>query len=313
MDKNEIMKVCSQNMEYFESIINGMSYQKGGILNSEMLLCVSIIRALNVRRIIESGRATGQSTKILGESFQNDDYKIYSVEYNKYSKDVKLSLKILKNYKNLNLLFGDSFKIIPELITEDCCILIDGPKRLGAIKLALKLLNYKFVKAIFIHDLYKDSPHRLGVEKVFPKAFFSDDKEFVRAFNYLDKPCWKAISNHKDTRDWGPYRRGTKRMRSYGPTLMVVLNNEKAFNLENFKFHQKNASEEYRTWSLKFLIDGWPKRIRKIIEFPNLYIFYEKRVNKKKNIQLSKFVRIWYFLIYKELRSLFKKKKKFYN
>jgi len=52
----------------------------------------------------------------------------------------------------VKLLFGDSNKLIPELINDKCCILIAGPKDMVAIKLCIECLKNPLVKAIFIHN-----------------------------------------------------------------------------------------------------------------------------------------------------------------
>lgn len=137
LNKEEIIKICTNHLATFTNSIRNMKYELKGIFNSEMLLFISLTNYFGVKLIIESGRANGQSTKTIAEHFNKSDYRIYSIEYEKYSPDVKRSFNRLKQYKNVKFLFGDSFDLIPIIITEECCILIDGPKNIDAIRLAI--------------------------------------------------------------------------------------------------------------------------------------------------------------------------------
>ena len=118
LTKDKIVRICSGNLQKFKNIIGNTPYEIEGIFYSEMLLFVSLAKYFGVNLIIESGRARGQSTKIISECFKQPHYKIKSIESQKYSADVKVSYRRLKDYKNLKLIFGNSFDIIPKLITE---------------------------------------------------------------------------------------------------------------------------------------------------------------------------------------------------
>jgi len=187
LDKNKILDICSANLFSYKNIINKIEYEPHGILNSEMLLMISLVKYLKLNLIIESGRGRGQSTKIIAESFKNPKYRIISIDYNKYNLNMKISFERLKKYKNLELLFGNSFDLIPNLITERCCILIDGPKGIDSIRLAIKLMNNPLVELIFIHDLPHDSILREHAEKIFNYHFFTDDSDYLKRFKHLDR------------------------------------------------------------------------------------------------------------------------------
>ncbi len=307
LDKNKIYEICSDNLPDFLRVIDGMTYESEGIFNSEMLLLVSLIKHFNVKLIIESGRANGQSTKVLAEYFKNPEYKIISIEFVKYSPEVKYSYKKLKNYKNLKLLFGDSFNLIPNLITEECCILIDGPKRLNALKLALNSFKNPLVKAILIHDMYKDSPFREIAEKLFPNHFFTDDKEFVKKFRRIDKKNWIDLRKYRDFRSWGPYRRGKKKFKSYSSTLMAAFNYLDSIDINQFISHSHSKKLMKTKWRVKYLLGGWRKRIKKLITFPISYIFYEKTINHGKSLDLKRLFKLWFKLAYEEFKVMFKK------
>lgn len=311
LNKEEIIKICTNNLATFKNSIKNMKYELKGIFNSEMLLFISLTHYFGVKLIIESGRARGQSTKIIAENFNKLEYKIYSIEYNRYSSDVKHSFNRLKQYKNVNLFFGDSFELIPNLITEKCCILIDGPKDTAAINLGIECLENPLVKAVFIHDMSKDSLHRIWVEKIFSNYFFTDDSDYVAKFKILDKPCWFEHRKLRECRTCAPYRIKNKVSKSYFATLSVIFNSN--------NFHNPNTYSEYlkyldylkglkKSWKIRFLIDNWPRRIKNIIQFPISYIYYEKRISRKKKLDLTNLMTEWTKVIFYQFRSMFKKR-----
>ena len=227
-DSTNIIHICKKEREYFSDIIKDLHYEIKGIFNSELLFLCSLSKFLNVRNIIESGRARGYSTEVLSRFFKDDPLvRIYSIEYLKYSKDSIIALKKLYKYGNLRFFFGNSFSILPHFTHFGSnVVLIDGPKGKHAVQLASLLLRNPLVKAVFIHDLHKDTEIRSIVEKNYPIVFSTDNLKFVKIFNGLDKPCWDVYS------DRGPFRRGEVKMKSYGPTLTMILNNEKGIDNE---------------------------------------------------------------------------------
>lgn len=226
MRAEKIIHIVREAKDKFQVATKNVAYETKGIINSEMLLFFGISEYLKVRRIIESGRARGQSTKITAEYFKDEPIDIFSIEKDKYTKDTLIALDRLKKYKKLHLLYGKSEKIIPSLTIKPCTILIDGPKGDAAINLALQLVNNKNIKAIFIHDVHRDSPHREIIENIFTSTYFSDNEVFVEFFQDLDKSCWDQITKHPKTRNWGPYRRNSQKMKSYSATLGVIFNSE---------------------------------------------------------------------------------------
>ena len=148
MDKTGIMKYFEQNVRFFceKTSSNSYTYTVKGIINSKLLLVGSVIKMLECTLIIESGRACGQSTKVLSDFWGTNVYNIQSIEFNKFTENSIIAMKRLKGYKNLKLHFGHLFKIAQNLIERDCCVLIDGSKGRGAIRLTLDLLTNPLVK-----------------------------------------------------------------------------------------------------------------------------------------------------------------------
>ncbi len=155
----------------------------GGIWESEMFLFYATVRPFAPKQILESGRARGKSTLVLAHCFP--EARIVSVEYDRQSENAAAAEAKLKSCPNVELLYGDSRKILPQRLQIGDAVLIDGPKDFRALKLAVDLLRTGKPSTVFIHDFPTGSPQRKFVERNFPKAFFGDDPLFQR-FQSLD-------------------------------------------------------------------------------------------------------------------------------
>ncbi len=304
MEKSRIIEICQKYLPTFKNAIKNIKYELKGITNSEMLLFISLVHYFRVKLIIESGRANGLSTKIIAENFKPPDFEFYSIENNKYSPDVKKSYEKLKNYRNIKLLFGDSNKLIPKLITEECCILIDGPKDDAAITLALECLKKPLVKAVFIHDLHKDSPHRKWVEKIFSNHFFTDDIDYIEKFKSLDKRVWIELRKYREYRAWKPYKRNKKKMKSYSATLSAIMNSNNCYDQKIYEEYLECLKNKKRAWKIKSLFENWPLRIKNIIQFPSFYIYYEKVIDRKVQLNFFNFLIEWAKRILSQILSI---------
>lgn len=268
MEKKDIIDICQKNKEEFRETIGRINCERKGIFNSEMLMFVSVVRELGVKTIIESGRARGQSTKVISNFFKGNDYKIYSIESQKYTKDALIANKRLKEIKNLELMFGNTCYVLPKLLKElkePCCILIDGPKGDEAIQLSIKLLKNNLVKAVFIHDVHKNTPHRDIIETLFLHTFFSDDKDYVEHFKDLDIRCWEKYNRN----ELSPYLRKGKKIQSYASTLGIIFNGTNAIN--SLKVENYFKYQDYKKKSLKRFIGrkilGLFRKITNYIEY----------------------------------------------
>lgn len=186
-DNISIDEIIQKNLKRFEEIVLRVKTEDYGIFPSEALLMLSLIDALNCTTILESGRARGYSTRIFAEFFIQDKISIFSIDIDKDSKDAKYAESNLKQYKNLNLLYGDSIQILPQLIKKDTAVFIDGPKNDSALLLAINCLKNKNVKVVFIHDLRKTIFQRDIAEMLFPAIYFADDEKFLEKYNFLNK------------------------------------------------------------------------------------------------------------------------------
>jgi len=63
LNKESIIKICQNYLPIFKNVIKDINYEIKGIINSEMLLFVSLVKYFKVNLILGSGRANGQSNE----------------------------------------------------------------------------------------------------------------------------------------------------------------------------------------------------------------------------------------------------------
>lgn len=217
-----LLPAARQLLPQLQRIAQETSYEQKGILFSEMLFLGACLDGKKPARIIESGRARGQSTHVLALMFP--DTEIASIEYDDKSPDCPIAAQRLAPFKNVKLLFGDSTKLIPDMLREGDVVLIDGPKHFRAIRLALELMSTGKPEAVFIHDVDRSVPERHYLDQSVPGLVYSDEPEFVKEFSSLDDKCWPVGGAH-DTA-WEPYQFGVGDLRSYGPTMGCMRRGE---------------------------------------------------------------------------------------
>lgn len=197
----------------FERAIGAVERVPRGVLPSEVFFVYATLGSYRPRQILESGRALGQSTRLLARCFP--DVPLVSVEYDRDDPDAARALALLKGHDNIECLFGDSFDLLPPRVLAGDVAVIDGPKGLRALRLAYILLR-RGAAVAFIHDCHKGSAIRAYLERNVPWAFFSDDQEFVRLYCRLD-----AARKPELLELWSDPARQPKD-RSYGGTFACV-------------------------------------------------------------------------------------------
>ncbi len=157
-----------------------------GILISEFFFLYATLGNNPPQRIIESGRALGQSTELLARFFP--ETQIISIELEAGHPDADKALARLKPYDNVTCLFGDARQLMLEHTQpQDICI-IDGPKDFRALQLAFRTLQAHKPAACFVHDCYPTSVIRPFLNRYYPAAFFSDHAAFTEGY-------WKLNEN----------------------------------------------------------------------------------------------------------------------
>lgn len=168
----------------FQRLIADVSYQRKGILNSEMFflwLCAETVRP---KRVLESGRAQGQSTLILARCFPHAE--IVSVEHDRNSPDAVVAAERLKNEANVKLLFGDATRLLCDMARPGDIALIDGPKGLRGVRLGLSLLGTGKIPQVFVHDAGPGTAERGFFDRWLPSVRYSDEPELARNSHVLD-------------------------------------------------------------------------------------------------------------------------------
>lgn len=203
----------------YEGQISSIPYQEKGMLFSELLLVLAAASSLRPKQVLESGRARGQSTYVLGACLPQ--FKVISIERDHASPDVPIAESRLKGLTNVYLLYGDARVLLPALVQPGDIVVIDGPKSFRAVRLALALLQTGRPACVFVHDLHKGLPERRFIDTDIPDAFFSDDERFIDKFAHLDKPCWNTIAG-SGLDGWQPHRFNDAEQESYGPTIGCI-------------------------------------------------------------------------------------------
>ncbi|HSD44297.1 MAG TPA: hypothetical protein VLD36_20835, partial [Burkholderiales bacterium] len=209
---NTVLTRAAESVDEFERLVADVPYERKGVLFSEMLFVRAILGRLAWTRILESGRARGQSTHLLAVCFP--DREIISIEKDPGSPDVPVAAARLAPFANVKLMFCDAMQRLPELMQCGDAVVIDGPKGLRAIRLALKLLRTGKPSAVFVHDCGRGTEERAFLERHMPGVLYSDAAEFVDRYGYLDARCAEA--------DTAIVRGGAESARSYGPTFACL-------------------------------------------------------------------------------------------
>ncbi len=233
---NDAVLTRAQHMlERFVDSTRDVPYEDKGVFFSEMLFVNSAAGDGFAGPVLESGRARGQSTFVLGRIFP--DSKIVSVEFDRDSPDVPVAEERLKPFKHVELLYGDSQKLLFDHLAPDSVIIIDGPKGFRALRLALQLLKTGKARMVFVHDTYRGLATRRFLEQHVTGAIFSDHAPFVEQFKHLDEHCWDAFD--ADGRmEWQP--KGVMDP-SYGPTFACLPHNpDLSYGLLLLKLHLTN-------------------------------------------------------------------------
>lgn len=180
-----------ERLAEFQSLIGNIPYERKGILFSEMFFFWVLARTVRPKRILESGRARGQSTVILSYCFP--DAEIISVEFDRSSPDVAVAAERLKGRDNVRQLFGNATKMLPALAQTGDVALIDGPKGYRGLRLALRLLGNAALPMVFVHDTCSGSPERRYLTRWMPETIYSDQPGFAALAHVLDQGMWEEL------------------------------------------------------------------------------------------------------------------------
>jgi len=213
---------AAESVDEFARLVANVPYELKGVWFSEMLFVRAILARLAWTRILESGRARGQSTHLLAVCFP--DREIISIEKDSGSPDVRVAVARLAPFAHVKLMFGDAMQCLPELMQRGDAVVIDGPKGLRAIRLALQLLRTGKPSAVFLHDCGRGTEERGFLERHMPEVLYSDAAEFVDRYAFLDAGCADKDTAMIPARDHGR----AASARSYGPTFACLTPDARA-------------------------------------------------------------------------------------
>jgi len=211
--------------DQFASLVAEVPYEAKGIIYSEMLFLWAAALPAEPTRILESGRARGQSTHLISLCFP--ECPVVSIERDADSPDAAVAEARLRDCKHVDLRFGDSRTLLPEILAQGDVVFIDGPKGRKSLDLAFTLLKTGLVPMVFVHDCYQGSPERTFLEREVPTAFYSDHSEFVANNRYLDERIWEAAGS-EGAEGWQPYLFQGEAQGSYGATMACLPHDETA-------------------------------------------------------------------------------------
>jgi hypothetical protein len=180
----ETLRSASEVLPRFQEIVRELKYERRGVCNTEMFFVYATAAPLKPKQILESGRARGQSTFVLGRCFS--ETRVISVELDSNSPDSPFAEARLKELPNVTCLYGDSRKLLPEHLNDQDVVVIDGPKGFRALRLAFNLLRTGRPQAVFLHDFAQGKAERRFLERNLPDAFFSDHPDFTGPYAFLE-------------------------------------------------------------------------------------------------------------------------------
>jgi predicted O-methyltransferase YrrM len=192
-----VVRAAAAELDAFRARVDGVPYERKGILYSEIFFLYLCAKAAG-QRILESGRARGQSTALLALCFPQ--LAIVSVEHDADSPDAAVAAARLRGFRNVELRFGDAARILPAIAQPGDIALIDGPKGFRAVRLALRLLARGRVAMVFLHDVGPGSPEREFLERRLPATLYSDDPRFAEVAHRLDGAAGELPAGHGDWR-----------------------------------------------------------------------------------------------------------------
>jgi hypothetical protein len=213
IDPASINIAAAEMLSAFQKCVAGIPYERKGILYSEMFFLYLCAQASRPSRIVESGRARGQSTLVLSTIFP--DLDVVSIESDADSPDVQVAQERLRGRDNVSMRFGDATRILPAEVRKGDVVLIDGPKGFRGLRLALRLLAAGKVAQVFVHDCALGTEERAFLDAHLHGPLYSDSIEFARIARVLDTACWTDIP---------PDRRfdGERPPRAYGYGLACI-------------------------------------------------------------------------------------------
>lgn len=207
MTTDTVIRWAGEHPELAEAV-QSIEPTWAGILPSELLAILAIIRGMGIIHVVESGRYDGTSTEaLLAAGLWVDSIeRVPDPE-----KDKRFTSHRLRMHK------GDGCDLAPPLTGRVSALLLDGPKA----RTARALAEQCDARVTFLHDFHRANPARKGLA-----AWFTDDEDWVAFSGHLDAGYWKVAARDGTAWKGGPY--SATGGGSYGPTLAVLTHRRSA-------------------------------------------------------------------------------------
>jgi hypothetical protein len=162
----------------------------GAINPCELAYFAAVCRVSGVRRIVESGRQDGYSTRILGRLAERTGITVVSIDMEIDQARADACRARLAGLP-LELLKADAYRAVGEEIAKSAqptALLIDGPKGFPALALLLAASRFEHVRVLALHNLSAGRPWLPFFRTLGATARMYED---VSGWNSL--PAWNKL------------------------------------------------------------------------------------------------------------------------
>ena len=174
-------------------------YFPGAIYPSEMACFLSRCEEAGIDCIIESGRADGYSTAIVAAYGKRRNIKVVSFDTEADGPRAEACRKRLSQYKEVVLIAGDAFHLIPELLRSlsvekrTIALLIDGPKMHQAIYLSAAAVALGPVKLVAHHNTEPTTAWYRHFVQRFPGTERLEESNLFRSHEFPKFREWEKV------------------------------------------------------------------------------------------------------------------------
>lgn len=228
---------------------------EGAIFPREMAFFLARCSATGVKRIVESGRQDGYSTRVLGEFGRRTGVEIISIDYEEDKPRAERCRQRLSHLP-VTMIAGNAFSEIGRTLqasTKKTALLVDGPKNWGAVSILCAAAFFPQVAILAMHNLDVGFKTRrffagLSSEPVFYEKFLCDS---------VNGGAWEKLGE-KECRlveEWAAARSGLS-------TIGVV-----ALTEDNRRRIAGSADPHFRTYSPAFIRWAWLTKNYGLVNF----------------------------------------------
>lgn len=179
-------------------------YVPSAIYPSEMAYFLCMCERAESDCIIESGRDQGYSTAVLGAYGEQFGKRVISIDIEMDREIARACRQRLSRYPKLELLAGDSFRILPRLLREErrrIALLVDGPKLHEAIFLSAASCATGTICMVAHHNIAYDNDVFPHFCKHFPNAQRLEQSEVYKSESFPEFRAWERSLTQGTHRD----------------------------------------------------------------------------------------------------------------